>query len=337
MVGPMVGLTHVAFRQLVRSYLPTGVNCLLFTEMLSSRRLPSERLDDVESLKSLPGESNLIPQLLGNEERFIEPSIKKLLAKSPWGIDINMGCPTSHTLKHNWGVLLMGDQEYAAEVVRVTKRHSPVPVSVKMRAPDNSEGDFKYLEQFTGALENAGADWMTLHCRTKSQGHKGRANWQMVGKLAKERGIPVVANGDIQIAEDALKVMEEFGVDGAMIGRAATARPWILWQIAYRLGIEAAPEGRAGERPPFTPEEEGREYFRSVLRFIDLLVEHFSDSPFALRKFRFFVANSHPWFLFGHDFWKAIMRAQDLAGTKQIVLGYCAKNQFSMRSRIDFQ
>ena len=98
----MVGLTHVAFRQLIRSYVPSGLEVLLFTEMLSSRRLPSERLDDVESLKCAPNETNLIPQLLGNEEKFIEPSIKRLMAKSPWGIDINMGCPTSHTLKHNW-------------------------------------------------------------------------------------------------------------------------------------------------------------------------------------------------------------------------------------------
>jgi len=336
MVGPMVGLTHVALRELVRSYVPQPLKVLLFTEMLSSRRLPSERLEAVESLRCSPGESHLVPQLLGNEEKFIEPSVKKLLAQSPWGIDINMGCPTSHTLRHNWGVLLMGDRKYAAEVVRVTKRHAALPISVKMRTPDGDEGNFSYLDDFTKSLEEAGADWITLHCRTRSQGHKGLADWAMVGRLAAKRNIPVVANGDIQTADDALTIMKKFGVDGTMIGRAVTARPWILWQVAHRLGISAGPAGREGETPPLTPEEEGKEYFRAVLKFIDLLLLHFGDNDFALRRFRFFVANGYHWFFFGHDFWRSTMKAKNLEEARSAVLAYCAKHCFSMRNRIQF-
>ena len=173
LVAPMVGLSHVAFRELIRVYTPPSIDALIFTEMLSSRRLPSARLERAENLFVAENESYLVPQLLGNEERLIAPSIEKLLELRPWGIDINMGCPKNKTLSHNWGVLLLGDKNYAAEVVRVTKKNSPVPVSVKLRAGMGDKIDLNYLDEFTAALEEAGVDWMTIHCRPRKQKHPG--------------------------------------------------------------------------------------------------------------------------------------------------------------------
>jgi len=326
----MVGLTHVAFRELIRSYLPHDVNALLFTEMLSSRRLPSERIDTATALRCAPGESFFVPQLLGNEERFIAPSIAKLMTQNPWGIDINMGCPTTHTLKHNWGVLLMGDAEYAAEVVRIAKRHSPIPVSVKLRAGLGDAIDVEYLKRFTGILEAAGADWMSIHCRPQGKQHRGEADWTAVAEVAKTRAIPVVANGDIQTADDAIRLTEEFGVDGAMIGRAATARPWILGQIAVRLGADAS-----GLSIPQTAQEESREYFRALYKFLGYL-ELFFEESYALRKFHFFVANGMHWFLFGHSFWKATMKAKTIEQAKAIVMDYGEKHEHPYGARVTF-
>lgn len=332
----MVGISHVAFRELIRSYLPVGIQSLLFTEMLSTRRIPSERLDDAISLRCAPGETGFIPQLLGNEEKFIAPSIAKLMQQGPWGFDINMGCPTSHTLRHNWGVLLVGDRAYASEVVRITKRHTSLPVSVKLRAGQGESATAPYLKEFTASLEDAGADWITLHCRSQAQGHKGAANWQLVAEVAAARKIPVVANGDIQTWKDALHLVNEFGVDGAMIGRAATARPWILWQIAHALGHPNGPADRMAEKPPLTPEDESREYRVACTRYIDLLEKYFGDSPFALKKFHFFVVQGSRWFLFGHNFWKSTMRAKTLAQAREIVWDYLDKNSHPISERIEF-
>ncbi len=321
-VAPMVGISHVAFRELVRHYTPPSLSPLLFTEMISSRRLPSEHLDQAQHLRTSIGETGLIPQLLCNEETYIAQSFEKLQPLHPWGYDINMGCPASQTLKHNWGVQLMHDKHKAADIVRIAKKYAHKPVSVKLRAAIGRHHNEDYLNDFTAALEDAGADWLTVHCRTQDQGHNGYANWQIIQRLATRRKIPIVANGDIHTWQDALTVRREHGADGVMIARAATARPWILWQIAYRLGHTEKPSGTTRETPPFTPEEEGQEYFAAVLRLSCLMQDHYGDNPQTLKQFFFFLTLSSRWLFFGHEFLTKAKRAQSFYQLRDFVNEY---------------
>lgn len=334
LVAPMVGLSHVAFRELLRFYTPSQFNFLRFTEMLSTRRIPGEKLETTHQLRTAKDEAFFVPQLLGNDEKYIRPSIEKLMQLNPWGFDINMGCPVSHTLKHNWGVRLMGDKTYAAQVARITKSASPVPVSVKLRGGAGEECDLSYLLEFTESLEDAGVDWLTIHPRPRAAGHKGEANWSLVGEVRKARSIPVVANGNIQCAEDALFVMREYNVDGVMIARAATARPWILWQIAYALGCTEAPIGREGQRPPQGPEEEGKEFIASCLKFIELLEQYFSEEEFVLERFRFHAATASKWFQFGHAFWKMSMKCKSPKELKEKVFNFGEQSENPMYERV---
>lgn len=328
LVAPMVGISHVAFRELVRSYLPEGISPLLFTEMLSSRRLPSERLEVAESLFVATGETHFVPQILGNEEEFIAPSIRKLLPLSPWGFDINMGCPKSHALQHNWGVRLLGDRDYASEVVRITKRHSPKPVSVKLRAGIDAVVDKDYLFRFTEALEIAGADWLTVHCRTKAQGHRGFADWELVSEIAGRRTIPVVLNGDIQTSDDILSLLEKKSIAGVMVARAATARPWILWQVAYRLDNSLP-------KPPSTPEEEGAEYFRACFRLSNLIEKYFGETKQALKRLEFYVALGSRWLPFGHELWRRVKCSKSLAEARAEISRYGELYPQRMSARVN--
>jgi tRNA-dihydrouridine synthase B len=338
MIAPMVGLSHVAFRELVSSYTPSSVMALKFTEMLSTRKLPSERLYITRELRVAQGEQHFVPQLLGNEERFIAPSIHKLMTLGPWGFDINMGCPQSHVLRHNWGVRLMGDPRYAAEVVRIAKKHSPIPVSVKLRGGADKEMDQSYLDDFTAILEDAGVDWMTIHARPREAKHEGPANWHIVGEVARRRAVPVVVNGDIQTAQDAIWVVRELGCAGAMIARAATARPWILWQIAEDLGVMDAPNGKAGQRAPRTPREEAREFYKAFQRLINLVETYFSENDgreeYAMQKLRFYAAIASKWFMFGHSFWKITMKAKTFEQMRQGVGEYSERFDHEMIPRI---
>jgi tRNA-dihydrouridine synthase len=330
----MVGLSHAAFRHLLRHYTPEGLEPLLFTEMLSTRMLPYEKIGDVDELRVVEGERTFVPQLLGNEESYIAKSIAKLMPLSPWGFDINMGCPAKQTLRHNWGVRLLGDVEYAARVVEATKKHSPLPVSVKMRCGQD-KADLEFLDRFTSKLEEAGADWLTIHARTQSQKHKGEADWSLIGDLAPKRSVPVVVNGDIQTAQDAKSLLQELPIDGVMIGRAATARPWILWQIAYEMGYSKPPKAFEGQRPPQGDEEEGKAFLLSILTFLDLLDLYFESEEKKLRRLRFHVANAHKWFLFGHAFYSRCHKCKTLAEIREMTQYTLDHHEFPMAGRIN--
>ncbi|MBC7369967.1 MAG: tRNA-dihydrouridine synthase family protein [Bdellovibrionaceae bacterium] len=331
-LAPMVGLTHVALRLMMREYLPADAKTIWPTEMLNSRRIPNEDLTRTPETMRAASETELVPQILGNEEPAIRESVKKLIYE--WGadgIDINMGCPVQKALKHNYGVALMGDPDYAAKIVEMTVKNSSVPVSVKLRAApqpgaraiDGSTGlpsgqtDFEYLEKFVQGLKNAGASWVSLHPRTAAQKRRGSADWSQIKFLREKISVPVVGNGDIQTAEDAMLMLNETGCDMAMAGRALAARPWMLWQFGELLGFQAPP-GREGQRAPKGPLEEGAEYGRSLLKLIEYAGEYFPES-LAMRKVRFHVRTTSVWIDFGQAVIGACAEARTLAEMHTLV------------------
>lgn len=329
----MVGLTHVAFRRLVREYLPCDATTLWPTEMLNSRRVPSENLQTTPETMRSPDETHLVPQILGNEEKPIALSVARL--EREWGasgIDINMGCPVKKALSHNYGVALMGDAGYAAEVVRMTVRHTRLPVSVKLRA--GHQNDLRYLIDFARGLEDAGASWLTLHPRTVEQKRRGNADWSQIRSVRERVSCPVIGNGDVQVADDAFAILRETGADMAMVGRALTARPWLFWQVGERLGF-APPPGRNGARAPSTPDEEGAEYGRSLRRLVALMREHFSEE-LGLRKFRFFVRTGAPWLVFGHDLYARATKARSFSEMDAMLGEFFSRPQ-EMSSRTELR
>lgn len=305
MLAPMVGLSHVALRLLVRRYLPTGARTYWPTEMLSSWRLGKENLGQTAETKRAIDEDNLVPQILGNEEDPIRESVGRLRDWGARAIDINMGCPVKKALRHNYGVALMGDADYAAAVVDMTVRNTSLPVSVKLRA--GLQNDTDYLLRFTKGLARAGAAWITLHPRLAGDKRRGRADWDQIRFLQEELPIPVIGNGDVQTADDVFRMLETTRCSGVMVGRALTARPWLLWQVGRAWGLENPP-GLTGD-PPSTPLEEGAEYGRALLFFIDTLREYFSDDT-GLVKLKFFVRVSQVWLEFGHALWASISKCQ---------------------------
>lgn len=327
-LAPMVGLSHVALREVAHSYLPEGAVTIWPSEMLNSRRLPSERFDKTpEVMRSHDQEAwqnqVWVPQILGNEEKYISPSVKKLIEYGAKGIDINMGCPVQKALKHNYGVALMGDAKYAAEVVAITKNSSAVPVSVKLRA--GPEKDFQYLLDFVGGLEEAGADYICLHPRTAEQKRRGGADWGQITELKKILKIPVVGNGDIQTVEDVLQMLEQTSANMVMSGRALAARPWLFWQLGESLGWPA-PKAYAGRKAPQSKVEEGAEYGRSLQDLLCRLQKYFGDD-LALRKFRFHVRTTQVWLTFGMALYSKVNLAKTVGETEELLRQFFAQEQ----------
>lgn len=295
-LAPMVGLSHIVLRLIVREYLPEGAVTIWPTEMLNSRKLPFENLETHPETLKESFETELVPQILGNEEIPIQKSIEKLARWGAEGIDINMGCPVQKALKHNYGVALMGDAAYAAKVVEMAKTNSNLPVSVKLRA--GLQNDFEYLKNFVLGLQNAGADWITLHPRVAGQQRRGLADWSQIKSLRDVVTVPIVGNGDIQTSDDVLAMLSETGCDLVMAGRALAARPWMMWQLGEDLGF-APPPGKSGKAPR-TRAEEGAEYGKALLRYIKLLPNYFTAESLAIRKLRFHIRTTSMWLPFGH-------------------------------------
>lgn len=294
-MAPMVGLSHVALRAVARRYLPEGAKTIWPSEMLNSRRIPSEDLTQTpESMKAI-NEDFWVPQILGNDEKFIAPAVSKLEQHGALGIDINMGCPVTKALKHNYGVALMGDADYAARVVDMTVRNTRLPVSVKLRA--GFQKDLSKISEFVGGIEKAGAAWVTLHPRTAEQKRRGTADWSQIKKVKLASSIPIIGNGDVETSCDAIEMMEETGCDMVMVGRAITARPWILWQVGYELGWPAPP-GKSG-RPPMSPEEEAEEFYLCALDMVRQMFVYFKP-VLALKKYQFYIRTASVWLEFGH-------------------------------------
>ncbi len=313
-LAPMVGLSHCAFRQVLREYLPQGAQTLWPSEMLNSRRIPDEKLHTIPEAMLMGDESFWIPQILANEENKIQKSVIKLFENGAQWIDINMGCPVRKALKHNYGVSLMGDADYAARVVEMTVRCTQGPVSVKLRGVEQENKD--QWKVFVKGLESAGAHWLCLHPRTASQKRRGYADWNQIQELTQIVSIPVIGNGDIQTKEDVVSMLTDTQCDMVMVGRALTARPWLLWQVGELLGFPP-PEGRSGKAPA-TPEEEGAEYGRSLIRLFELMEEKFSER-LALRKFNFHVKTSSVWLPFGHSLYAKVTGAKTGLEIKKVL------------------
>lgn len=301
----MVGLSHLGLRAMVRSYLPKDAITLWPSEMLNSRRIPHEDLGKTPEAMKFGDETHWIPQILGNEKVPIQDSIRKLKIHGASGIDINMGCPVKKALRHNYGVALMGDASYAAQVVKIAKDASDLPVSVKLRVgPQKSINE---LLDFLFKIQEAGADWICFHPRTTEQKRRGKADWEQISIINRELSIPVIGNGDIQCCDDALDLLKVSEVPMVMVGRAATARPWIFWQLGERLGF-APPPGRFGNAPS-SPEEEGEEYGRFLISCFELMLESFGEA-YAMRKFYFLVRTGAPWLSFGQDLYSKVTKAK---------------------------
>lgn len=331
-LAPMVGLSHAVLRAIVRDYMPlqdaADIPTIWPTEMLNSRRVPQEILGRTSETYVQAHETFMVPQLLGNQSKEIQESIIKL--NSHWnlsGIDINMGCPVQKALKHNYGVSLMGDSDYAAKVVKYAVEaaqslEKKIPISVKLRAV-GSDKSVDELCRFIDKLASAGASWVTLHPRTAEQKRRGSADWSQIRYLKQRSPIPIIGNGDIQVVDDIFQMLEETGADKVMSGRALTARPWLMWQVGEKLKY-APPKGKENQTAPQTEAQEGAEYGKMLLRFINLAEENFVlkiglSESLVLRKIQFFIRTNHVWLQFGHRLMSLSNRCQTIQALKDQV------------------
>ncbi len=226
-LAPMAGITDYVLRSLVREYSKT---CLLTTEMISS-----EALTQVKDTAITARDENHSPisyQLSGHKPKMIA-ECAKYLEKFADMVDINMGCPVNKVVKGTDGCALMRNPDLAAEIVRTVKAQISIPLSVKFRLGYTFD-ELNFVE-FGQRMQEAGADFITVHGRTRSQMYGGKADWKRISELKHNVDIPVFANGDVVSVETAVQCLEESEADGVAIGRGALGDPSLLFRIETYL------------------------------------------------------------------------------------------------------
>lgn len=235
-LAPMAGVTDYAFRTVCAS-LGAGITV---TEMVSSRALVYQDKKS-RSLLRKNADSLCGAQLFGNEPDIMAQAAVLALEYSGCDfIDLNMGCPMPKIVNNGDGCALMKDAALAGRIVRAVKDAVSVPVTVKMRLGWD-RGCINAPELARVAAEN-GADAIAVHARTKTMLYSGRADWDRIRDVCACVRIPVVANGDIDSPEAALRCRAHSGAQLFMVGRAAFGDPWLLGQIAAALNGEKIPE-----------------------------------------------------------------------------------------------
>jgi nifR3 family TIM-barrel protein len=245
---------------------------LVTMEFISSEAISRGNARQLRKMVFSDEERPLSIQIYGSDPDRMAAAADVVEEIRPDVCDINMGCPANKVLKGCAGAALMGDPELAKAIVRKVRSRLSIPLTVKFRLGlDDSRKNFLELGRI---CEGEGAAAVAMHGRTARQMYAGRADWDRIGELKAALTIPVVGNGDIETARDAVAMFEKTGCDAVMCGRATMKNPWIFRQIHDLL---------SGRPPREATLEERR----------DLMLEHFSgiesvsyDSVEVLHKLR---------------------------------------------------
>lgn len=224
-LAPMAGITDYVLRSLVRKY---SKNALLTTEMISSEFLAQVKGGDIT--KRDPDHSPISYQISGHKPHLMRAAAEYLTQFADM-IDINMGCPVNKVVKGQDGCSLMRNPSLAVDLVKAVKDGTDKPVSVKFRLGYTLD-ELNFVE-FGEQMQEAGAEFITIHGRTRSQMYSGVADWKSIRKLKENVDVPVFANGDILTVDDAIRCIEESGADGVAVGRASMGDPTLIGRIEH--------------------------------------------------------------------------------------------------------
>ncbi|MBX4949381.1 tRNA dihydrouridine synthase DusB [Rhizobium binae] len=218
-LAPMSGVTDMPFRELAWRF---GAG-LVVTEMVASRELVNDTAESWSRLKTAGFRPHMV-QLAGREAHWMAEAAKIAADHGADIIDINMGCPAKKVIGGYSGSALMRDPDHALGLIEATVKSVDIPVTLKMRLgwDENSIN----APDIARRAEAAGIQLVTIHGRTRMQFYEGRADWDAIRAVRDAISLPLIANGDVETAEDAQEILRRSGADAVMIGRGCQGRPW---------------------------------------------------------------------------------------------------------------
>ena len=258
-LAPLAGITNLPFRLMAKE-----AGCaLVCSEMVSANGLVHKSIKTEQLLDSLPKEKPLSVQIFGFDPGIMAEAARVVESSGADIIDINFGCSVKKIVKNGSGVALMKMPKTAAALIKSVRNAVRIPLTIKLRTGWNPTGNQAF--EISEIAEACGVDAIAIHPRTATQGFSGRADWSIIAALKRRVGIPVIGNGDIFSAQDALKMLEETRCDAVMIGRMAIGNPYIFRQVLARIRGEEVP----------APDTD--HHFKIMIRYLKESVKYFGE------------------------------------------------------------
>ena len=244
-LAPMAGICNSSFRKIIKQ-MGAG---LIYAEMVSDKAIFYNSKKTIDMLYMEDEERPITQQIFGSDvESFVMAAKYIYEHQHPDIIDINMGCPVPKVaVKSQAGAALLKNPQKIKEIVSAVVSSVPIPVTVKIR----SGWDYEHINAVEVAkiCEEAGAQAICVHPRTRSQGYTGKADWSIIKSVKEAVSIPVIGNGDIKSCYDAKRMLEETGCDAVMIGRGVLGNPWLIKEcVMYLETGEVLPKPSPKER-----------------------------------------------------------------------------------------
>jgi tRNA-dihydrouridine synthase B len=238
--APMAGISSPAYRMMAKK----GGAGLVYTEMVSAKSLVMGQKKSFKLAQVLPIENPAGIQLFGADPEDMGRAAALVREIPAAVVDVNMGCPAKKVRRQGAGSVLLEDPLLAAEITSAVVENAGKPVTVKLRLGKKRDE----LESILPGIIKAGPAAITLHARTTEQMFSGRADWSAITRLVSWCPLPVIGNGDVCSGRDAVRMMQETGCAGVMIGRAAMGDPWLFGRAAARLAGQEPRAISAGQR-----------------------------------------------------------------------------------------
>ena len=229
--APMAGISNSAYRRIIKEMGPG----LIYAEMVSDKAITFGSKKTIDMLYMTESERPISQQIFGSDKKsFVEAAKFIYENMHPDIIDINMGCPVPKVaISSQAGSALLKDPDKVYEIVKAVKESVPIPVTVKIRS--GWDANSKNATVIAKKCEEAGADAIAIHARTRSQGYSGKADWNMIKQVKESVSIPVIGNGDIFSCYDAKRMLDTTGCDFVMIGRGSLGNPWLIKECVEYL------------------------------------------------------------------------------------------------------